>query len=257
MLQNLEVEKFNLDIKIYGCHVRDENIHLCQQALNLSDSDIVYEDRPNGGNAYYTFRRALLEPVPEGVTHRLVLPDDMKLCSNFLERLTFLVNKFPKKVIELYPFDYNFMENLGYTPYYRVITLAACGIVFPVQIIKEMVEWIDNCYTKYTGYTVDNLIDDMAVQAWCNDYRVDMITTLPSLVQHIGDVSLLGDFPVRRTKWFLDDMSEEDLEKINWSSDKIREFHLIPIDLFNNIKTFEEITITNYSKKRSSLGDTF
>ena len=58
---------------------------------------------------------------------------------------------------------------------------------------------------------------------------------------------------VKLWKWFLDGM---DLEKVNWDSDKIREFHLIPIDLFNNVKTFEEITITNYSKKRSSLGDT-
>ncbi len=56
---------------------------------------------------------------------------------------------------------------------------------------------------------------------------------------------------------YIDDLSKEDLEKVNWDNDKIREFHLIPIDLFNNVKTFEEITITNYSKKRSSLGDTF
>ena len=246
-----------VNIKIYGCHVRDENINKCKEVLFLSDSDIVYDDRPNGGNAYYTFRKALLEPVPEGVTHRLVLPDDMQLCSNFKERLDKLVDKFPRKVIELYPFDYNFMDELKSTPYFRVITLAACGIVFPVKIINEMIEWIDNCYTKYTNHTVENLIDDIAVQTWCDDFRVDTITTLPALVQHIGDVSLLGDFPVRRTKWFIDDLSEEEILKVNWDSDEIKEYHAIPISVFDNIVDYKEMYITNYSKKRSSLGDTF
>ena len=244
------------DIKIYGCHSRDENINLCKGILNLKDSDIVYDDRPTGGNAYYTFRKALLEPVPKGVTHRLVLPDDMQLCEGFQDKLEFLIDKFPKKVIELYPFDYNFLEGINPNPYYRVITLAACGIVFPVQIIKEMIDWIDTKYTKFKNTTVDVLIDDTAVQTWCNDYSVDVITTVPSIVQHIGDKSLLGDFPIRRTNYFWDDMSQEQKDSLDWNSDKIQEFHCIGISKGGK-PIFSEYSIKYLGRKVSSLGDTF
>lgn len=260
-----------LDIKIYGCHSRDENIKKCMSILNLKDSDIVYDDRPKGGNAYYTFKKALTQPLEEGITHRLVLPDDMQLCEGFKERLDFIVNKFPKKIIELFPFGYEALPPLPVeTPYYRTFAPSACGLVFPVQIIKEMIDWIESDYLAKTHLTVDNVIDDVAVLDWCKNFSMDMLTTIPSLVQHIGDISLLGDFPVRRTKFFYDDLTEEQKNLVNWENAKIKELHPIPNRYTKTHRTpfkdkngntlypfdLSESKIRIVNAKQSSLGNT-
>ena len=249
-----------LDMKIYGCHIRDNFINNYKKTLTLKDSDIIYDDRPNGGNAYYTFRKALLQPVEEGVTHRLMLPDDMQLCEGFMDRLRFIVDKFPKKVLELFPFGYNKLTEIpGKTPYYRTFAPAACGLVFPVQIINEMIDWIDNKYTLYNNVTVDQIIDDSAVLSWCQKFSVDMITIVPALVQHLGDISLLGDFPIRRTNFFLDDMPEDVKANINWDSNEIKEYHPYPGKrLPNGSYEFRlvEQTTTILNPQYSSLGIT-
>lgn len=249
-----------LQTKIYGCHSRDEMIEAYKKELG-NDLDIIYDDRENGGNAYYTIRKALLSPINEDTTHLLALPDDMQLCNNFLEKLEFIVNKFPKKIICLYPCHFNALKRVYSTPYHRVMTLAACGLVFPVQIIKEMIDWIDSCYTKYKGFTVDNLIDDTAMQAWATDYSVDMITTIPALVQHIGDNSLLGDFPIRRTNYFIDDLTEEQLKDVDWNSDEIMQWRygsafLLPGMGIQGIPLVSDNTRTT-TFRYSSLGNTF
>lgn len=249
-----------VDIKIYGCHSRDAFIEKYKETINLDSTDIIYDDRPNGGNAYYTFRKALLQPVEEGVTHRLILPDDMQLCEGFKERLNFLVSKFPKKVLELFPFGYNALDSLSEkTPYYRTFAPSACGLVFPVQIINEMIDWIDNKYTLYHNTTVEQVIDDTAVMAWCQEFSVDMITTIPALVQHLGDDSLLGDFPIRRTNFFIEDMPEDTRAKINWESDEIKEYHPHPKkrlpDGSYEFRLVEQ-TVTILNPQYSSLGIT-
>lgn len=51
-----------------------------------------------------------------------------------------------------------------------------------------------------------------------------MVTTVPSFVQHIGDDSLLGDFPIRRTNKFIEDLPKETVDKINWDTKEILEY---------------------------------
>lgn len=253
-----------LKIRLYGTHKRDENIIKCKSQLGLFDEDIFYDDRPNGGNAWYTHKKALVAPLDEKYTHLLTLPDDMELCSNFLERCNFLVEHFPKKIIVLFPFDFNQLsvDYLG-TPYYRVVTPSACGIIFPVKIINEMVKWIDGAYTKDKHLTQETIIDDTAIQYWCKNFSVDMVTTIPSLVQHIGDVSLLGDFPVRRTNKFIEDLPKETVDKINWDTKEILEYKVMfgnPLG-FNSKEKGKLYLVKNPPKilnpVYSSLGNTF
>ena len=250
--------------RLYGMHVRDEHLLKCKNILGLSDEDIFYDDRPNGGNAWYTHRKALVAPLDEKYTHLLTLPDDIELCSNFVERCEDLINRFPKKIIPLFSMDYNSLD-LDYTqsPYYRTITPFACGMIFPTKIIKEMVNWIDNAYIYHHNCTPETVIDDTAIQFWCENFSVDMITTVPSLVQHIGDVSLLGDFPVRRTNKFIEDLPKETVDKINWDTKEILEYNVMfgnPLD-FNSKEKGELYLVKNPPKilnpVYSSLGNTF
>lgn len=206
-----------LDIKIYGTHKRDRFIEEYKKILPITDSDIIYDDRACGGNAYYTCKKACLQPIPEGVTHRLFLPDDMQLCSNFLDILNKIIETHPEKVICLFPFDrcrvwkYAYRQN---TPYFNVHIMSCCGVVMPVQYIESCFKWIDENFPNQ-----DAIIDDVAMQKYFEAHNIPFITTLPSLVQHMGDDSLVTPgAPIRKTDVFLDDMKNIN---IDWSTNKI------------------------------------
>ena len=206
-----------LDIKIYGTHKRDHFIEEYKKCLPITDDDVIYDDRPNGGNAYYTCKKAWLQPVSEGVTHRLCLPDDMQLSKGFLKILNEMIEAHPDKVLCLFPFDrmhvWKFAQRQN-TPYFNVHIMSGCGVVFPVQYIKTCFEWIDNHYENQ-----DDIIDDIAMQEYFNANNVPYITTLPAIVQHMGDDSLITpNAPIRKTDVFLDDMG--DIE-VDWSCKKV------------------------------------
>ena len=107
-------------------------------------------------------KKACLQPIPEGVTHRLFLPDDMQLCNNFLDILDKIIRTHPEKVICLFPFDrcrvwkYAYRQN---TPYFNVHIMSCCGVVMPVQYIEDCFKWIDKNFPNQ-----DAIIDDVAMQ---------------------------------------------------------------------------------------------
>ena len=63
-------------IKIIGVHQRDEMIAAMNEELKLPDSDIIYDERPEGGVVFPVAKQAWLAPYAEGETHRVVLNDD-------------------------------------------------------------------------------------------------------------------------------------------------------------------------------------
>ena len=100
------------DIKIYGTHQRDFLIKPLQNSLNLSDEDIIYDDRPNGGLVIHTFEMAFKQPIPQDVTHRLCIPDDMIVCNNFHSIINRMINAQPDKIICLFSYSFHEHEDL-------------------------------------------------------------------------------------------------------------------------------------------------
>jgi hypothetical protein len=75
----------NFDIHIYGVHERDDMINSTAEKLGLGCKNIHYDDREERGLMMYTAKKAWLAPIPEGITHRIALADDVEVCDNFKE----------------------------------------------------------------------------------------------------------------------------------------------------------------------------
>lgn len=190
------------DIRIIGVHARDEMISHTLGRLGLSEDIVSYDDRPNGGACLYTARKAWLSPVEDEITHRIVLADDAYVCNGFEGICDQIINTHPDKVISCFPFDYlhksDYIDGLK-TPYVRTHLAAGMGIIMPVKYIDDCFRWIEkNLPSDYP--------DDSAISLYCENHGIDIITTIPPTIQHIGDDSVLTPgLYVRRTEYYTDD----------------------------------------------------
>lgn len=225
----------NIDIHIYGVHERDDMIAATKTKLNLSDDYIHYDDRPGGGLMMYTAKKAWLAPVSEGITHRIALADDVEVCDGFLNICTQIAEAHPKSIISFFP--YEFMkknpEIEGYdTPYWKAHILSGCAIMIPV-------EYIEPCFKYVKERFDDNCADDEGIQAWAEANGREILTTIPALIQHIGDDSIAnkGCF-IRRTEYY------EENPVADFSSSKVMEYRL------------KEWFFSNYGKLPNTKGVT-
>ena len=188
-----------IDMRIFGVYSREEMIQATAHKLVLSEDHIYHDDRPNGGSVMYTAKKAWLSSIPDSITHRVVLSDDVEVCNGFTEICTQMVNAHPDDVITLFP--YQFMHRqLGLekllTPYVVSNTLSACGIIMPAKYIKPCFDWIDKHYP-------DAQDDDYYIQLWATANNIRMLTTIPATLQHIGDDSIFNpQAPIRRTDYY-------------------------------------------------------
>lgn len=176
-----------VDIRIMASPKRSENVEKTIHDLNLSKDAVTWDDRPNGGDAMYTARKAWLHPIPINAKHRVVLQDDIIVCDNFIEIINTIANAHPECVISLFalasPKCYLGPDT---SPYHRVNTLNGCGILMPTDIIKPCMEWCEKSTNEYLKPH-----DDLMIAEYCKIHEITMIATFPNIVQHIGSDSLL------------------------------------------------------------------
>lgn len=188
-----------IEYRIYGVRKREETIRLNQKILGIPDSAIIFDDRPNGGDVMYTARKAWLKPAKEDTTHLCVMQDDIELCDNFCAILDRIVTTHPSDVISLFPYNYQTqtyqLDHLP-TPYIHTLSVSGCAVVMPVKQVKECFEFIRNEYNW-------NIQDDIGIDRWLSHKRRQAITTIPAIIQHIGDESLLcPQALVRKTVYY-------------------------------------------------------
>ena len=224
------------DIKIYGTHQRDFLIEPLKQSLNLSDDDVIYDDRPEGGLCMYNFRRAYTAPLQSDITHRLCLPDDMIVCDNFVDIVTRMINAHPDKIIVLFPYNFADYEDLYepvHSPYIRnngIIT--GNGIIIPVQYIEPFFKWTE----KFEGH-YDIARDGWCLSKWAKQNNIQVINTIPSTVQHIGDdygttlPHYIGP-KNRKTGFFMQSIPAD----INWDCKDVLDYPNYEYDLIRLIR---------------------
>lgn len=222
-----------IDIHIYGVHERDAMIAATVNKLGLSYDNVHYDDRTERGSMMYTAKKAWLAPIPEGVTHRVALADDVEVCDGFWEICEQIVVAHPDKVISLFP--YEFMQRNpqieGYdTPYFKCSILSGCAIIMPVEHIKP-------CFDYVKAIFDDICADDEGIQAYAEARGIEMLTTIPATVQHIGDDSIANiGCPIRRTEYFCQNPVAD------WSDKTILKY------------TEKEWFFSNHGKKRANSG---
>lgn len=207
--------KIKLSTKIYGVKERESMMRALQSQLNLNDEDIFFDDRPFRGMAYYTARKAWMAPFKEEETHRLVFPEDMIVCNNFYDNVYQILQNHPDKVISLLVMNYfkkEWAKNLT-TPYTYSYFCYGNGIIIPRQYIRPMIEWIDQKYKD----KIDFIADDIAITEWLQLNKIPIISTVPNLVEHIGDISIEDERrPIRRSFYF------EENPQVDWNNNKIQ-----------------------------------
>lgn len=204
-----------------------------QQRLDLPDTHIIWDDRPQGGNAMYTVKKAWRDPLEDGETHRVVLNEDTEVCNGFREIIEQVAQAQPDCLMVLFTTALNghgyddYVQDLQ-TPYVdHTIGLFGCAIMMPARYIEPCFAWIEqNCDP--------DIWDNAGILAWLRHSGLPIRTTMPLLVQHIGDDSVVDPtMPIRRSErfemdpaadWSCSDvaaMPELDWFKpINWSDPK-------------------------------------
>ena len=222
-----------IDVQIYGVHDRDEMIANTVNKLGLGDECVHYDDRPGGGMMMYTAKKAWLAPLRDGQTHRVALADDVLVCEDFWNICEQIANAHPTKIISLFPYEYmhRVPQIEGHpTPYVRANILSGCAIMMPVEYIKPCFEYVKAVFD-------DNCADDEGIQAWADHNNIPIITTIPSLVQHIGDISIANKgCQIRRTVYY------EERPTANWGCEKVLRY------------VQKEWFFSNHGKKREREG---
>ena len=154
---------FKYDVKIYGIEERKENILKNKEILGLSDEDIFInkpETRysPESKWPYTACKKAFTQPVPDGVTHRLVLQDDVELCPNFSVYLNLVINTHPDVILMLTSADFDcpnsYVDNLK-TPYIEVgYIIQTCALLIPIKYINDIFNWIEDQYPQIAIGTI-------------------------------------------------------------------------------------------------------
>ena len=189
-----------IDIHVFGMHSRDDMIKDIVDKLDLSYDEVHYDDRPDGGMMIYTAKKAWLAPIPDDVTHRVVLADDVEVCDGFWEICERIAETHPDSIVSLFPFEFmeptNSVENLD-TPYVYCSILSGCAIIMPTKYIERCFSFIKETFN-------DVCADDEGIQAWAEQADIPIITTIPATVQHIGDISIANKTsPIRRTCYYV------------------------------------------------------
>jgi len=207
----------SLDIHIYGVHARDDMIAATANKLDLNSDRIHYDDRLNGGLMMYTAKKAWLAPISENITHRICLADDVEVCDDFLAIAAQIAEAHPKSIISFFPYEFMRktpeIEALD-TPYLKCHILSGCAIMMPVEYIEPCFDYVKERFN-------DECLDDWGIQQWAESAGIEILTTVPALVQHIGDTSIAnkGCF-IRRTVYY------QSNPVANWSSKKVMEYRL-------------------------------
>lgn len=204
-----------VDIKIVASRQRQEMVENLRDTLELTDQDIFYDESYETGNPYLPVKQTWLLPHEEGVTHRVVLNDDVQVCNGFKQIIEQMTQSHPDCAFSLFTmaFDgdcYNdFISGLGSPYIHHDWSMWGCAILLPINIVEECFSYIDSVFGE-------NALESHGILSYLNHKRIPILSTIPVTVQHIGDDSLFDpNLPIRRTTRF------EENPTADWTSAKI------------------------------------
>lgn len=218
--------KYKCDVKIMAVKPRREMVlRMCEQ-LGLEEKDtVIYDDRPQGGGPQYTRKKCWFAPIPEGVTHRVVLQDDLEVCDNFVEIVNEIVNVHPEFIFSLFCSRMRYEYALPNSPY---VVIKGCnawgqGIMMPLKFVKPLYDFVD------TELCPDFPRDDGIYAWWAQKEKMHILTTVPSTIQHLCPKdSTIGFNDARKISkvW-----RGRDLSDVNWKANSFSFSPSMPIEV--------------------------
>lgn len=177
-----------LGVKISGVHERDFLIAQELKQLDMiKQKDFVVQYNGQTKNILECFNRALRSFEGTEVTHILVLQDDADLCNDFLPILEKCCENFPDAVWSLFNSRIKFEDKKSASPYIKIkgYGMYGVGIVFPKKYVNDFFDFQTECVPE--GF----IHDDTVIGEYCKQNKIDVMSTVPSLLQHLGGKSSL------------------------------------------------------------------
>lgn len=175
-----ETECPKVSIRIFGVPERIENIRENQKRLRISDEFIFIDENHEG--CVPTAKKAWSYPTDKEFV--LVLQDDVELCDNFMHYVNRIVEAQPDSIISL--FSFQFARHTAVTRAPRVSPYVSTNLLTAQGIIMRT-EWIEECLASWSDSVRG---DDVNIANWANDNNIRILTTIPVIVQHVGDKSV-------------------------------------------------------------------
>ena len=170
-----------ISLYIYGCR---PEIYERAKEIGVPSDHIFTDDRPNGGTPLYVAKKAWLDRIRIGETHRCVLQDDVAVCDNFMDHLQAMVKFDPAGVWSLFPLEFIDFPEKGEERhkkegiFLRTTYLSGCAIMMPVDYCRSI-------YYAEEGIAEND--DEIAIMDAYHHKNAKLYTTIPATVQHLGD----------------------------------------------------------------------
>lgn len=198
-----------IDVRIFGVTERLFQIEKNKKILELPDNRI-FMDCEHIGCAPTAFRTwSYSDEESQSATHIMVLSDDVELCEDFMSYCYRIIAAHPDKIISFFPLTLAKRSQVSRlptkTPYVQVESCSGAAIMMPAQYVKPCLDFWDH---KIRG-------DDTNITRWAKANNITILTTLPSIIQHLDCVSIFD--PLRNlggTEFF-----EPDPSYLNWDDD--------------------------------------
>lgn len=163
------------DIKIMAVPSRLGNVaQLCSQlGLTIEDCAIDYE---YSHLPLKTSREAFSLPYAEGVTHRLVLQDDVKICDNLQAFCDMLVNRYPESIIALCERDNSKKKKeIPHNCVHTTKFVTGQGLIIPRKYLNSIFNYLDRNNPSYPH-------DDWYYSYWAKIHKIEILSVFPSVV---------------------------------------------------------------------------
>jgi hypothetical protein len=188
------------EARVFGVSERMENIEITKRRLKLPDDQVIIDAEHIGckPTAQKTWS------LPAKKEYVCVLPDDVELCDNFVHYCNCLLKAYGDSVISLFPIHFmrrDAISRMPRNPYVWTKGVSGAGIIMPA-------DWVKPCLDAWRD---DIIGDDTNIEIWAIQNKKKIITTIPALVQHIGDLSVHdARRSIGRTHYYRKDVSGSD-----------------------------------------------
>lgn len=193
-----------IDVRMFAVPEREEWAKNIQKILKIPDDHIVWDKEHVGvlPTARKTWEMETDKPFV------MVMNDDAELCKGFMKYCEKIVEHFPNHIISLFPYQFRTRRQVRNrprkSPYILTKEVMGLAVIMKSEYVKPCLDFWDERFG-----------DDVNIGRWARAYGIPVITTLPSIIQHIGDDSVnVPGRVIGRTDFF-----DPDPKDVDWDND--------------------------------------
>jgi hypothetical protein len=200
--------EYKCDIKFMGVPSRMPNIAQNASKLGLSTEDVFLDMEYRMLPILSSFDAFNLPFENDGITHRLVLQDDIEIADGLKNFVNYLVNLHPEAIWSLLMFSKRKYD----IPKGSIVKVKERIYGQAVLIPRCLIKPIQSAYFKTTN-TYKH--DDAFYASFAKYNKIDGYTTYPNVVEHLGAGSMYSELS-HAYKWKSMCYSKSAIDELEW-----------------------------------------